>query len=310
MLKKPPIYLPRYAGMLILSLLLGACEDSEPKFYQPVFGDAPAIAYTEYVFGVHPLHNPQRLHENFAPLMDYLSRQVMHSRFRLEASRNYAHYDRKLVERSFHFALPNPYQTVMSLQHGYRIIAKMGDDHNFRGIILTRRDRHIENVAQLRGKAVSFPAPTALAATMMPQLFLQELGLDVHDELDIRYVGSQESSIMNVYYGDTIAGATWPPPWQALSKEKPELAEALEVTWQTASLPNNGVIVRDDVPRAVADKVRQLLASLHQHEEGIQILHKLELSRFELADNDTYQPVHDFLERFQREVNPLEAFGQ
>jgi len=70
----------------------------------------------------------------------------------------------------------------------------MGDDENFRGIILVRKDSAIENVADLKGKAVSYPAPTALAAAMMPQYYLQTHGLDVMNDLDNRYVGSQASS--------------------------------------------------------------------------------------------------------------------
>ncbi len=76
----------------------------------------------------------------------------------------------------------------------------MGDDENFRGIIIVRKDSHFNQVRDLKGKAVSFPASTALAATMMPQYYMQTHGLDVTKDIDIRYVGSQESSIMSVFW--------------------------------------------------------------------------------------------------------------
>jgi phosphonate transport system substrate-binding protein len=132
-------------------------------------------------------------------------------------------YDKKLYDRQFHFALPNPFQTVNSVKHAYIVFAKMSDDENFLGIFLVRKDSHVKTAADLKGHAVSFPAPTALAATMLPQYYLQQEGLDVMNDIDVRYVGSQESSIMNVMLGETIAGATWPPPWIAMSKERPEL---------------------------------------------------------------------------------------
>jgi phosphonate transport system substrate-binding protein len=195
---------------------------------------------------------------------------------------------------------------VNSLKHGYRVFGKMADDENFHGIILVRKDSGIDEVADLRGKAVSFPAPTALAATMMPQYFLQTHGLDVMRNIEIRYVGSQESSIMNVFLGNVVAAATWPPPWRALAKERPELAEALELKWSTPSLPNNSLVVRDDVPRKIVDQVAALLFSLHEHEQGREWLARMELSRFEAADDRSYAPVLDFLKDFNAVVRPID----
>ena len=257
------------------------------------------------VIGVHPLHNPKRLHEIFRPIADYLSQNIENVDFKIEASRNYAAYDKKLYSRQFEFSLPNPFQTVNSLKHGYRVFAKMSDDENFRGIFLVRKDSNIKRVIDLKNHAVSFPAPTALAATMMPQYYLQQNGLNVMSDINIKYVGSQESSIMNVMLGDTIAGATWPPPWRALSKERPELAKELKVIWQTDYLPNNSLVVRDDVPDAIVSKVKNLLLNLHKHPQGKKWLEKMELSKFDGATNDTYKPVVEFLKRFNKEVRPI-----
>jgi phosphonate transport system substrate-binding protein len=294
--------------ILLLALLpaIWACEQTQQAEYRPQFADAPVNSgEVVYRFGVHPLHNPQRLSEVFAPLMDYLSEQVTGVRFQLEASRNYPSYDAKLARRAHHFSLPNPYQTLQAVKAGYQVFAKMGDDENFRGIILVRRDSGIEHPSDLKGKAVSYPAPTALAATMMPQFFLQNNGVDVMEDLDNRYVGSQESSVMNVFLRQTAAASTWPPPWRALKAERPELAEQLEVKWQTAPLINNGLVVLPEVPGEIVDQVQRLLVELHLSERGREILSPMELSRFEAADNRTYAIVEDFLEQFHHQVRPL-----
>lgn len=295
------------AGLCALAVwALSACTAGDGPEYAPTFSPVATSTEAVYVFGVHPLHNPQRLHEVFGPLMTYLSQNIDGARFRLEASRNYAAYDEKLYARQFHFALPNPYQTINAVKQGYRVFGKMGDDENFRGIILVRKDSGIQDVSDLRGKAVSYPAPTALAATMLPQYYLHSHGLDVMRDVDNRYVGSQESSIMNVYLGDVAAGATWPPPWKALSRERPELLEALEIKWQTESLPNNGLVVLPEVPAEVVAQVGRVLFTLHQTEDGRAILARIGLSRFEPADDATYQPVREFIARFSAEVRPVE----
>jgi len=294
-------------GLLLLVPLLAGCEQEEPSAVTaPTFSATPPDATAVYSFAVHPLHNPVRLNEVFNPLMTYLTAQVPDARFRLEASRNYAHYNQKIDAERPDFLLPNPYQTLRALDHGYNVIAKMGDDEHFRGIILVRRDSGIDSVDDLRGGSISYPAPTALAATMMPQYFLYEHGLDVRAEVDNRYVGSQESAILNVFLGETDAGATWPPPWRALAAERPELAEVLEVRWQTEPLPNNSVMAHERVDDEVARQVATLLDRLHRQPEGTPILEPMELSHFELADDDDYSPVVDFVQQFEQRIGPVE----
>ena len=294
-------------GLLLLTPLLNGCGQEDPAdVTAPAFSMKSPDATPVYSFAVHPLHNPVRLHEVFNPLMTYLTAKVPHARFRLEASRNYAHYNRKIEAGQPDFLLPNPYQTLRALDQGYGVIAKMGDDENFRGIILVRRDSDIDSVDDLRGGSISYPAPTALAATMMPQYFLHQQGLDIRKEVDNRYVGSQESAILNVYLGETDAGATWPPPWRALSEERPELAEALDVRWRTAPLPNNSVMAHERVDDAVARQVAALLDRLHQQPEGLRILEPMELSRFELASDGDYAAVVDFIEKFEQAIGPVE----
>ena len=174
------------------------------------------------------------------------------------------------------------------------------------GILLVRRDSGIKEVTDLKGKKVSYPARTALAATMMPQYFLHTHGVDINRDIENLYVGSQESSIMNVYLGNVAAGATWPLPWEAFQKEHPDMARDLELKWETEPLINNGVVAKDDVPPALAQRVAQLLDTLHTTAEGRAILARMPLSRFELADDNRYRVIEDFLRTFNKEVRPLD----
>lgn len=304
--RPPPSLLPLLLGVVAL-WTLSACTPEPERDYDPQYGSAPAFMAREYRFGVHPLHNPERLQQLFGPIMEYLGERIPGVSFKLEASRNYAAFEEKLYARRFDFALPNPYQTVNALGRGYRVFGKMASDEDFRGLILVRKDSAIRTVADLRGKAVSFPAPTALAAAMMPQYYLQTHGLDVMKDIELRYVGSQESSIMNVYLGQVAAGATWPPPWRAYAREHPEVDAALKVMWQTDPLPNNSLMVRDDIDTALVAQVGAALFGLRVQERGKAWLDRMAVSGFVAADERDYQPVRRFLEEFQRAVRPLDS---
>lgn len=291
----------------LINLPLFTILNKHPEeIYEPGFSRQSKSKVPRYVVGIHPLHNPKRLFEVYGPIVDFINANMPEAAFTLEASRNYEEFEKKLYAGHFDFAMPNPYQTIKSLKHGYRVFGKMADDEDFRGIILVRRDSGINSVADLKGKAVSYPAPTALAATMMPQYYLQTHGLDINHDIENRYVGSQESSIYNVLRGDVAAGATWPVPWKAFCKENPQLADQLEVKWQTESLLNNGWVVRKDLPTEVVDKFATLLFNLGQHQPGRDILAHIPISHFEQANDVTYDPVQAFIATFSKTVRPLE----
>lgn len=225
---------------------------------------------------------------------------------RLEASRNYDEYDKKLYSARFHFAMPNPYETVLSLKHGYHVFGKLKDDGLFRGIIIVRRDGGIMQPTDLKGKKVAYPAPTAIAATMMPQYYLQTHGLDVNRDIENVYVGSQESSILNVLHGFVAAAGTWPVPWQAFQKEHPEQAAKLVLRWQTETLPSVSWVAREDVSPALVQKFAHALFALQNSEEGRRLLAALPIDGFEAANDETYRPVRDYLREFSKTVRLVE----
>lgn len=286
--------------------LLAGCSREAPSTPALQYASAPESAQPlTYAFAVHPLHNPEKLQAAYGPLMAYLNRQMPSVHFELEASRDYASFEQKLARKSPAFALPNPWQTLGAMKDGYRVIAMAGDEAEFKGVFLIRKDSPIRTPADLKGKAVSYPSPTALAACILPQYFLYQHGLDINQDIQNRYVGSQESSIMNVLLGEVAVGVTWTVPWRLFQKEHPEEASQLRVIWETTSLKNNSVMVRSDVPADIAANVSRLLLAMNATPEGQTILAGMATRAFHPANNDTYQPVARFISDFERDVRKV-----
>lgn len=286
--------------------LLAACSVEE-KPQGPRFGAAPSAASgTMYRFAVHPLHNPGKLVRAYQPLVDYLNHSTATAQFSLRASRDYAAFERKVERREADVILPNPWQTLQAMEHGYHVIAMAGEPADFKGIFIVRADSGITDPEQLKGHVVTFPARTALAACILPQYFLHSHGIDVAADIDNHYVGSQESSILSVFMGLSAAGATWPPPWRAFQHDRPDEASQLRVAWETESLVNNSVMVRDEVPAAVQAQLRTQLVSLSTAPGGKEILDAMETARFLPASDSDYDIVREYVARFEREVRPVE----
>jgi phosphonate transport system substrate-binding protein len=290
-----------------LALGLGGCG-GEKRGYEPEFSSREA-GRASYTFAVHPLHNPALLHRTYGPLIDYLNRHVEGARFRLVASRDYPSFNRRMAEREFDFALPNPYQALEAAHAGYRIFGKVGGDEGFRGMILVRRDSPIESVADLRGKTISYPAATAVAATMLPQYFIRSHGVRL-EETRTLYVGSMESAIRSVGSGASDAATTWPDPWEKYVRSNPAEAAKLEVKWVTPPLVNNALVVRQSLPPQIAARVLRALEALPRTREGRRMLASMSIQSFEPATEATYAPVKRFLADFAATVRPLPTFAE
>lgn len=305
----------RVVRRALLVSWLGACSvgPSSPVATRPVpsMSARPAeqksSSFTDaepLTFAVHPLHNPLRLYRVFQPLAEFVERRCGFA-LQVEASRSYEAFEAKLAARQAYLALPNPYQLAVARRAGYHVIAKQADDERFRGLLITRVDAELSDVRQLRGSTIAFPARTALAATMMPQLFLAERGLLPDRDYRPLFVGSQESVITSVLLRRVLVGATWPVPWDAYRVEHPASAAELRVAWQTPSLVNNAVVARADVPAARVECVRATLVGLSNDDEGQRLLAVIGVSAFEPADDATYAPVDAFLQAYLRAVGPL-----
>ncbi len=300
----------RRASIIILLALLfgvvGGCG-REPESKGPQFATKPlSLKVPIYNLAVYALHNPAKLFQAYQPLVDYLNNRLEGVHLHLEASRDYADFEEKVRAGRPEIILPNPWQTLQAMKAGYHVIAMAGDPEDLKGLIVVRRDSTILRPADLKGQAVSYPSPTAMAACIMPQYFLHTHGINVNKDIKNRFVGSQESSIMNVYLGKTVAGATRPMPWRAFKKEHPREASELKVIWQTESLVNNSVMVRGDIPPRIREQVRKLLIGLDGSREGKAILDGMETSRFLPASDGTYDVVRQYIARFEREVRPVE----
>lgn len=253
-----------------------------------------------FILGVHPYANPQTLFEDYQPIIKYLEQKIPNTKFKLEASKDYADYEDKLEAKKFHFALPNPYQTIFSFEHGYHVIAKMTPDEDFGGLIIKRKESNVNSFKDLKDKSICFVSPSAVAATMLPLMFLHEEGIDTSKDLKIRYVGSQDSTILNAKSGECDISGSTVRFFRSWSKKNPELAKDIVILWKTEPFVHNSIIVRSDVDKTIAKKVAEALVALSKDTSVDQTVFKKDQQYFEFATNKTYDKANRFFKKYDK----------
>lgn len=254
------------------------------------------------IVGVHPYANPQTLFEDYELILKYLETKIPNTKFRLEASKDYADYEAKLANKKFHFSLPNPYQTVDSFQYGYKVIAKMTPDSDFGGLIITRKSSGIKKFNDMKNKTICFVSPSAVAATMLPLMHLQENGINVSKDLKIKYVGSQDSTILNAKSGECDISGSTVRFFRSWSNKNQDGAKEIDIISKTEPFVHNSIIARSDISATLSKQVADALVGLSKDKNIDQKLFKKDQQHFEYATNATYNKAKKFFLKYDKTI--------
>lgn len=303
--------LKKFIGFcFVMALLLSLSGCKQPaKTKGPEYADFPdnqnAVLYS---FAVYPIEDSPDLLETYQPLLDYLNTSVKGTQIVLEPSDNYKLFEQKYQKRKPDFLLANPWQTLQAIKSGYHVIAMAENSIDLKGFFVVRRDSEIQEPADLKGKKVSYPAPTAFDNCILQQYYLYTHGIDVNKDITNWYVGSQESTLLNVFYKKTAAGTCWSASWKDFDKEYPEKSIQLKVLWETELITSNSVMVRNDVPAKITNQVQNFLVELDKSPKGKKLLDNLEETfRFVAATNHDYDGVKKFINQFEKEVRKIDV---
>ena len=100
---------------------------------------------------------------------------------------------------------------------------------------------------------------------------------------------------------------TWPPTWESLCENQPEIVRDLEVKWKTESIPNLAVVARDDIGEDVVQRFTKALFALDRTEAGRPLLKRMHVSHFEVASSATYRPARDLIAEYRHLFGELPA---
>jgi phosphonate transport system substrate-binding protein len=301
--------MPTTCVAVLCVVLWGCAQTPKTADYQPQIGTThpPRPAIPEYSFGVLPTHNAIRLFETYQPLIEELNKRVSGFKVRLETAKGYPEYETKVWDRRLHFVMLNSHLVIPAEERGYQIIGRTAD--RIRGVIVVRKGAGIRTPRDLKTASISFGARPDLPGTMMPQMLLKQGGLDPDRDAKPKYVASPESVLINVSLGLSAAGCVSQSAWRTFQKERPDVAQTLEVRWQTESMVGLGILARKDVPREDVRAVSKTLFDLQETARGREILEAMKISSFKPATSASYDGVWEFLNDYRRMFGRTPTLG-
>ncbi len=234
-------------------------------------------------FGIVPQQSASKLARLWLPLLEEVERRSG-VELKFATAPDIPTFEQRVAEGEYDIAYMNPYHyTVFSSNPGYRAFAKVRDKR-IKGIVVVQKASPLNDIKQLQGKVLAFPAPAAFAASVLPQANFKRAGINITP----KYVGSHDSVYLSVARGLYPAGGG---VVRTFNNIDPTVREQLRILWTTDGYTPHAFAAKQGVDEQRLQRVIHALLSLGDDEKGRALLTALKFKPLEAAQDSDWDDV-------------------
>jgi phosphonate transport system substrate-binding protein len=239
----------------------------------------------------------QPLEEHFRPMVDYVAGKLSptgETKGMVIVGPTPGQMMKLLDEKRVDFYMESPYSTYLINRLGAaRLLLRRwkGGLGEYRSLIFTNKESGIARLEDLRGKIIAFEDPGSTSGYFLPKLLLLKKGFSVTEKADLgskvssREIGyifaNTSKDIVNLVVQGKVAAAAFSNDDYAGLEDKSKTL--ISVLSETESVPRHLVSVRKDLPEPVVKRLKEILLSMHQNDEGQKILRQTDgTTKFDL----------------------------
>ena len=224
--------------------------------------------------------------EHFRPFVDYAARKLSPSgdtKGIVAVAPSAGQMMKLLEEKQIDFYMESPYPTYLINRLGAaKLLLRRwkGGIAEYRSLIFTNKESGIARLEDLRGKIIAFEDPGSTSGYFLPKLFLLKKGFSVVEKpgvgakVSAREIGyifaDTDKNMVNLVLQKKVAAAAFSSD-DFTNVDDPSKA-SISILGETESVPRHLVSVRKDLPEPVVKRLKEILLSMHQNEEGQKIL--------------------------------------
>ncbi|MGU3627908.1 putative selenate ABC transporter substrate-binding protein [Comamonas sp. C24C] len=252
--------------------------------------DTPAVLRVSAI----PDEAPTELQRKFKPLGEYLS-QATGMKVVFTPVSDYAAVVESLATRKLDLAWLGGFTYVQAKirTNGTAIpIVQRAEDAVFTSKFITA-DPAIKTLADLKGKAFAFGAPSSTSGSLMPRFFLQQDGLNPEKDFKtVAYSGAHDATVAFVAAGKAEAGVLNTSVWDKLVESKKVDTSKVRVFATTPTYFDYNWTVRGDLDPAIVKKLTAAFLALDPSKpEHKAIMDLQRASKFIATDTKNYDGI-------------------
>ena len=241
-----------------------------------------------------PDESPTELARKAAPLLKYLEK-VMGQPVVFTPVTDYAAAVEALANKQVDLAWYGGFTYVQAnIRSGGKAVplVQRAEDAVFRSVFITTQ-AGIQNLADLKGKSVSFGSPSSTSGHLMPRSFLLQAHIEPERDFKrVAFSGAHDATIAAVAAGKVDAGALNISVWEKFVAEGKVDTTKVRVLYTTPSYFDYNWTVHADMPAAQREKLTQAFLQLDSSTpEGKEILALQRATRFIPTKPENYQGI-------------------
>jgi phosphonate transport system substrate-binding protein len=172
-------------------------------------------------------------------------------------------------------------------------IAQREEDTRFQSVFIAKTDSGIKNLADMKGKQVSFGSQSSTSGHLMPRSFLLQAKIDPDTDFKrIAYSGAHDATIASVVSGKVDAAALDITVWRKFVTESKVDTKAVDVFFTTPPYFNYNWSVHADMPADLRGRLQKALLDLDMNTpEGNEILKLNRATRYIATQPENYKGI-------------------
>jgi phosphonate transport system substrate-binding protein len=254
------------------------------------------------VIGIFPRRNATLTSDLFSPLAEYLSTELGRE-VRLQTAKNFSAFWDEVQAESYDIVHYNQYHYVASSDR-YRVIAHSEEfgSGTIRGAIYVRRDSGIHSLEQLRGRKILFGGgPNAMMSHIVPRYMLKQAGLEDSDFVT-SFASSPPNAVLGVFYRQSDAGGAGDVVIDLPVIKRMVQTEEITIISRSEPIVHLPWAVKRDMPERLIERIRQLMTTLSDHEEGLAILKVARMTGLTSSKDRDYNRCREIIQEVASEL--------
>jgi phosphonate transport system substrate-binding protein len=229
----------------------------------------------------------------FGPLVKYLER-TLGMKVEFTPVNDYPAAVEALVNRQVDLVWFGGFTHVQAqIRSGGKVIpiAQREEDTQFRSVFITQVGSGIKQLADLKGKQVSFGSASSTSGHLMPRSFLLQAGIEPERDFKrVAFSGAHDATIASVVSGRVDAAALDITVWRKFVGDKKVDTSKVDVFYTTPPYFNYNWSVHADMPAALRERITKALLELSMdNAEGKEILTLNRATKYIPTSADNYK---------------------
>lgn len=217
-------------------------------------------AAQELTLLIHPYQTPSEIHDKFFPLADYLGKETG-KKIVVKITKDYQQQIDAVGKDTMDLAYmgPNEY-VVMTKKYGKKPLLAcqaVGGKPFLHGMIITKKDSPLQNLAALAGKRIAFVSPDSTMGYVVPRLMMLEAGLDLKQAAQVDFLKSHSNVALAVLNGGYEAGAVKDEAFYAYQDR------GLRILAKSPPVHEHLFVASSQLSESLVNDLRQSLLNLH-----------------------------------------------